>query len=129
MELELSDFFSAIYGDLEGYSYLAFKQATPTGKPKWVQEWFHWPSESEKLYARIEERMNQVEVYFGPALYAEKSSQKKDVLGSNVLWAELDGNIPENLDGIPEPSIRVQSSTSAGHEHWYWKLNQVLSVP
>jgi AAA domain len=129
VDLELSEFFSAIYGNTEGYSYLAFKTVSSTGKPKWIQEWFHWPSESEKLCSRIQEQQDKVEVYFGPALYVEKSAQKKDVLGSNVLWAELDGDVPESLDGIPEPTIRVQSSTETGHEHWYWKLDTMLSVP
>lgn len=127
--LELSDFFSTIYGSTEGYAYLAFKKVSSTGKGSWRQEWFQWPSESEKLCAKIREESEKVEVYFGPALYVEKSAQKKDVLGSTVLWAELDGSVPNELGDIPEPSIRVQSSTVSGHEHWYWKLDQMLSVP
>jgi hypothetical protein len=128
-ESDLSDFFHLIYGDSVGFAYIAFKRVNPTGKPSWRQEWFEWPNESELLYGRVREQSDKVEVYFGPALYLEKSSQKKDVKGSTVLWAELDGHIPENLGEIPEPTIRVRSSSSEGHEHWYWKLDTVLSVP
>lgn len=129
VESELADFFHLIYGDFDGFAYLAFKRNNPTGKPSWRQEWFKWPTESQDLFARIREQASKVEVYFGPALYSDKSSQKKDVKGSTVLWAELDGHIPENLGDIPEPTIRVRSSDVDGHEHWYWKLDSVLSVP
>jgi hypothetical protein len=126
---ELAGFFSTIYGANDGYAYLAFKRSNPTGRPSWRQEWYLWPGESKELIAKVVEQSPKVEVYFGPALYVEKSSQKKDIKGSSVLWAELDGNLPDNLNGIPEPTIRVRSSHSEGHEHWYWKLNVVLSVP
>jgi len=129
VESELTDFFTTIYGDSEGYAYLAFKRHNPKGKPSWRQEWYSWPGECGELISKVMEQSSKVEVYFGPALYVDRSSQKKDVKGSTVLWAELDGHIPEELDGIPEPCIRVQSSTSTGHEHWYWKLNTMLSVP
>jgi hypothetical protein len=129
METELSDFFHLIYGDFEGYAYLAFKRANPKGKPSWRQEWFEWPSEQSALLERIKDQADKVDVYFGPALYMDKSSQKKDVKGSTVIWAELDGHIPETLGDIPEPTVRVRSSNSEGHEHWYWKLDTVLQVP
>ena len=129
VESELTDFFHIIYGDFEGLAYLAFKRNNPTGKPSWRQEWYEWPNESESLIDRIKEQSDKVEVYFGPALYAEKSSQKKNIKGSSVLWAELDGHLPTELGDIPEPTIRIRSSDAEGHEHWYWKLDTVLSVP
>lgn len=119
-----------IYDSHEGYAYLAFKKISPTGNHTWRREWYSWPSERGKIIERVQEQTDKVEVYFGPALYAiNESSAKKDILGSRVLWAEIDGEIPNELDGIPEPTIRVRSSSESGHEHWYWKLDHMLEVP
>lgn len=127
VESELNGFFSTVYGEQKGFAYLAFKRLN--GKRSWTQEWYEWPGESVKLIQRVIVMTPQVEVYFGPALYVEKSSTKKSVLGSTVLWAELDGTIPSTLNDIPQPTIRVRSSSTSGHEHWYWKLDSMLSVP
>jgi hypothetical protein len=127
---ELSDFFSMIYETHEGYAYLAFKKISPTGNHSWRREWYVWPHERDKIIERVQEQTDKVEVYFGPALYAVKdSSSKKDILGSRVLWAEIDGEVPSTTESIPEPTIRVRSSSESGHEHWYWKLDSMLAVP
>jgi hypothetical protein len=128
-ETNLSDFFQTIFDGQEGLVYLAFKRYLPSGNPKWEREWYEWPGKLDEIINSCQEKSSRGEVYFGPSLYVSKSSQKKDIIGSSVVWAEIDGNIPETLDGIPEPTIRVSSSEGTGHEHWYWKLDNVLEVP
>lgn len=126
-ENQLDDFFSLIYGDTEGFAYLALKNPD-SNQMSWKQEWFAWPSESVKLITRVEEQSSKYEVYYGPALYASKKATKQNVLGSTVLWVELD-NLPKKVSEVPEPTVRVRSSLNTEHEHWYWKLDVLVDVP
>lgn len=120
---EIADFLTAIYGTVKGYAYIATK--TPVDRNKsvkdtqWSQEFFAWPREKDKVAKYIQDKTRTREVYFSPALFTEPSALKENVLGSNAFWCEFDGRVPSDLKGIPEPSIRVQSS-KRGHEHWYW---------
>jgi nucleoside-triphosphatase THEP1 len=122
---ELIEFFSQLYKEQEGFVYLALK--SPTQQASWKQEFYSWPGDAEKLALKITESAAKFEVYFGPALYAEKKAQKVNVLGSHCFWVEFDGTIPDSIDGIPEPTIRIQSS-SEGHQHWYWLTDSLLGV-
>lgn len=127
--LQRQQFFETLYRDQTGFFYLAFK--TPETS-QWDQEFYNWPEQKALILARIEAETNKREVYFAPALFTSEKAEKIDVKGSYCVWAEFDGEIPseESLktQGVPEPSIRVQSSNT-GHEHWYWLTTEWLSVP
>lgn len=131
---QLHNFFTTIYGDLEGYAYLAFKapqngNGNIAGQVQWRQEFFEFPGEIDRLVSRVREQSQKYEVYYGPALYTKKSAKKIHIVGTRTLWVEFDGNseTSERPDSIPEPTIRIKSS-NPGHEHWYWLTKEILSV-
>lgn len=133
-------FFHEIWGDTEGFVYL------PTQDPKtdqWKKYFFRWPEHSEHVVNHVlaasAEGKNS---FFAPAIFKEPKPEKTSVKGTNVVWTDFDGNAPESWngdaplegqegpqdglrapEGIPAPSLRVQSSRE-GHEHVYWKLDE-----
>lgn len=118
------DFLDEILGEREGIAY------APTKDPEtsfWQEYYFSWPEQKESLLTHVISASRTQEVYLAPSLFKKHSAKKVDWLGTKWLWCEFDGNAPESLsNGIPEPTIRVQSSTS-GHEHWYWRLKNFES--
>lgn len=121
---ELEEFFNFFYQGLEGYVYIATKAVD--NNSQFNQNFFQWPTEKSKLKAFCLEKAKIYEVYFAPAIFKEPSAKKEAVLGARVLWSEFDGSLPKELGTIPEPTLRIQSS-EPGHEHWYWKLDGVIS--
>lgn len=118
----LPEFLSLLYGDNTGYIYVATKDSG-----SFSQQFYEWPNDSVACQQFIQANAGYSEVYVAPALFASADSGLKDnVKGSQVVWAEFDGNAPDVSklpDTIPAPSIRIISS-EAGHEHWYWRLAQ-----
>lgn len=119
---ELGQFFDFMYGDEMGYVY------SPTKNPvtdAFEQYFFEWPTENRELIAHVQRYTATHEVYYSPALFQSRDATKESFYGTNVVWAEFDGILPDSLAGVPEPSIKIQSST-VGHQHWYWKLNYFI---
>lgn len=118
MQDEWERFFGYIFGDQTGWVY------SPTKDPdtgNFQQYYFQWPEEKKSFYRHIELNKENREVYYGPALYANRGSEKVDFKGTQFVWCEFDGNAPDSVVDIPEPTLKVKSSVK-GHEHWYWKL-------
>ena len=121
-----NEFITDLFGDQEGIVY------SPVKDKGWEQHFFEWPQEHSKLKSHIED-YNAREVYISPVLFKERltdytNGKPKDVTitpenfkGTNYLWTEFDGTTPTEIKD--PPTLRVQSST-AGHEHWYWRLDQ-----
>lgn len=119
---KLSEFFDFMFADTEGYAY------SPTLHPdtkQFEQYFFKWPSEKDELIAHVRRFSATHEIYYSPALYSRPAATKDAFLGTWCVWAEFDGVLPGSLDNVPEPSIKIQSSTP-GHEHWYWRLNSFI---
>lgn len=116
-EDELGSFLDYMYGDETGYAY------SPTKGETFEQYFFQWPTERAELLQHIRRHTSSRDVYYSPGLFERPSATKDSFRGSRVLWAEFDGSLPESLGEIPQPSLRLKSSTD-GHEHWYWRLNQ-----
>lgn len=123
---EVRLFLDAIYRDEEGYSYVALK-SPDAEHHAFSQFFFEWPSEREQEIEFILDKRHQHEVYYSPALFTERSAKKENVKGSRTFWVELDGKQPESIESIPEPTIRVQSSTE-DHSHWYWQSSELIDV-
>jgi len=116
---ELGEFFDFMYGEETGFVY------SPTKNPVtevFEQYFFEWPTEKDILLQHVKRYTGTHEVYYAPALFLYRDASKESFRGTNVVWAEFDGILPDSLRGVPEPSIKVQSSTIS-HQHWYWKLN------
>jgi hypothetical protein len=120
---KLDEFFSFMFGDTQGFVY------SPTLHPiskDFEQYFFAWPSEKEELINHVRRFSPTHEIYYSPALYSRREATKDAFLGTWLVWAEFDGILPESLQGVPEPSIKIQSSDEF-HQHWYWKLNYFVS--
>lgn len=120
-ETELDDFFSFMWGENIGYAYAPLKLA---GTDQWEKHFFQWPLQKDKLIEHVLENTATSECYFGPALFKSTDPDKKNVLGSQIVWVEFDGNAPQDGilgDKVPIPTMRVRSSNE-GHEHLYWRL-------
>lgn len=117
----VTEFFEFIYEEEEGYVYVALKAINDNVGFK--QHFFEWPKDKDRITDFVLENASSYEVYYGPALYSEPVARKDFVKVSRVVWCEFDGTVPDQVpSGIPEPSLRVQSS-EADHQHWYWKLD------
>lgn len=129
---DLVQFLNEIYGTTAGFCYLATKTPVDSTKSvkdtKWGQEFFQWPEQQNEVISFIQSHSSTHEVYFAPALFKRAEAKKDAVLGSTVFWCEFDGKVPtgDALKGVPEPSIKVQSSLD-GHEHWYWKTEALVT--
>lgn len=120
--VDLGNFFDALYGDNEGWVYSPTKEPEPTGE-RFEKYFFKWPSERQQLIEHIVTKTPDFEVYYGPALFKYPSGKQEDFLGTHYVWCEFDGNAPDVVEGLPQPAIKIQSSTP-GHQHWYWKLDK-----
>lgn len=112
-------FFDFIYRGETGYVY------SPTKDPEsgsFQKYHFQWPQEKAAFFRHLENQTKTKEVYYAPALFANRGAEKEDFKGSFFVWCEFDGNAPDNVANIPEPSLKIQSSTS-GHQHWYWRID------
>ena len=125
-DVELAEFLDFMWGDQPGYAYVPIKEPKAEDA-KWESKFFEWPVEKDAAVEYILKTSPVAEVYFGPALYKSPGSPvPENILGSNVLWTEFDGNAPKGGvlgDKIPHPTMRVRSSNE-GHEHFYWKLDR-----
>lgn len=116
---ELGKFFDVFYGEEKGYAYSPIKDPV---SDSFEQHFFKWPTEKAHLIAHCLTQRGSKEVYFSPALFKKAAAEKEDFLGTHHVWCEFDGNAPSSLQGLPEPSIKVQSSLDK-NQHWYWRLD------
>lgn len=122
---QISDFLNFIYGENEGYAYVATKH--PSFQQQFKQEFFHWPAEADKIAQYVLKETITNEVYYAPALFKERFAQKEHFKSATCYWVEFDGNAPTELGEIPAPTLRIKSSQE-GHEHWYWKSDTNLDI-
>lgn len=126
----LLDFLDKIWGENEGYVYLPVKEQTGEGQAKVRKFFLQWPEKREVVAKHILKwsAVEGCEVFFSPALYKSMSAKNDNVLGSQVAWAEFDGNFPAEWpdDVAPRPSVEVQSSTDK-NRHAYWVLDEFFS--
>lgn len=64
---------------------------------------------------------DDLDVYFSPALRRRKGGTKKDVLGTKVLWVDVDDPV------LPDPTIPPSAIVWSGHGfHLYWFLAEAI---
>jgi hypothetical protein len=125
----LDDFLSFLFEGQTGYVYspLMSPKVNPLTKERDVtQKFFYWPAEREALHSWIEASSEIGNIYISPSIYREQDAHKKFFKSSKVAWVEYDGNTVPNLGGLPTPDCIIQSST-ASHQHIYWRLADGLS--
>ncbi len=86
-----------------------------------VTRYFRWPKESEEAvrYA-LEESDGGRNVYHCAHLLGGRRRSKENAISVSSLWADGDeAKIPE---GVPYPTLTVESSP--GKYHYHWKLDR-----
>ena len=118
---EIGAFLDFLYRDQTGFVYIATKEPESLD---WNQTFFNWPNQRSDIISHVIRETSAREVYIGPALYSTNRATKEHIKGTNVLWTEFDGKLPEPTisASVPGPSLRIQSSEPQ-HEHWYWSLD------
>jgi hypothetical protein len=124
---ELERFVDYLFGDNTGFVYSPTKDPNVEAGDGWSTHFFHWPSERDKLLKHIMMKAPELEVYVGPALFAERAARKETFRSTQFVWAEFDGEVATDLKEAPPPSLRIQSSTG-DHQHWYWKLDAPIEL-
>lgn len=115
-------FLHYLYDGLDGFAYSP-TEVQETGE--WSKKFFKVPEQINDLRDWILARSPNVNVYISPAVFKTADCHRINFKESNVVWTEFDGNTPKSTGDIPQPTLRLQSS-SAGHEHWYWKLQSKI---
>lgn len=122
--VEIENFLDTLFKAEKGWVY------TPTKNPAtghWQPHFYQWPKQKKEIVVHFLDQTHTKDCYIAPALFKAPNAEKPAFKGSNFVWIEFDGNAPDSLpSGVPEPSIRIRSSTR-GHEHWYWKLSNFES--
>jgi hypothetical protein len=108
-----------MYGAAQGYAYTATKDPDSAS---FHQYFYKWPQERDGLVSHCLAFSETQEVYYSPGLFRKPEATKDAFLGTYYVWCEFDGNAPDDLSGLPAPSIKVQSSKSQ-NQHWYWRLD------
>jgi hypothetical protein len=146
----LGQFFDFMWGDVEGVVYLPTKDPSLSPPDDWKRTYYEWPKSKPSVIQHVLTRNAEgKDVFFSPAIYSKsvipklrrkEATAKDDILGTNVVWAEYDGNAPdwdstetfEAASGAPTPAegpvlgpptLRVQSS-SMRKQHVYWRLKE-----
>lgn len=117
---EVESFLDILFGDEVGFVYVPTKNPA-TGH--WQKYFFSWPEQRADIVSHMMDATRTKEAYIAPSLFSRMDATKDAWRGTRYVWVDFDGNAPTELpEGIPEPTIKVQSST-AKHEHWYWRLH------
>lgn len=115
----LSNFLDEVLGRHDGYIYVPTRLP---GSKRWNQNFFEWPQQSTEVLEFIESKSPTHEVFLSPCFFTGPRISPKTFKGTQWVWAELD--LDEPPTDIPiQPTIQVQTS-SEGHQHWYWKLDE-----
>jgi hypothetical protein len=124
----LEEFFTSIWGTDNCFVYVPTKQQDTL---EWKKRFYKWPASKDAMFSNIlKAAATGKDVYFSPVMWATPILEASSIKGTNVLWAEFDGIVPETwfredtTETVPgRPSIVIQSSTE-GHAHCYWKLTK-----
>lgn len=117
---EVEGFLDFLFEGQSGYVYVPIKTV---GSEHWQEYYFKWPQHKNQIASHLLIHSAERDCYVSPSLFKAPSSKRNAWKGSNFVWVEFDGNAPRELpEGIPSPSLRIQSSNSK-HEHWYWRLS------
>lgn len=129
---KLREFLLQVWGQEPAKVFLAQKPTQDTFKVVKPQV---WPDKSKDISEWIYLSSDKgTDVYFSPALYKDDATNKRkeSVIGSRVLWVDIDGNVGEAREklaasGLPVPSARIASG-SKDSEHWYWYLDSQINT-
>lgn len=122
---ELLQFYEYIWSDTKAFVYLPVEY-----EGKWTSFMFEWPRQKLGVVRHtLKWSAIQANVFYSPALFSIANPKREGVMGSWVLWVDFDGNAPEDwstIENVPKPTLQIMSSIP-GHEHVYWRLEELLT--
>lgn len=110
-------FFDFIFGETEGFVCICTQ--IPHKRSSFKQEFFKWPDERPQLNEFIEEKMGKQHVWFCVNLLRKAERKKEYCLPTNLVWADLDLQRPQEID--PPPQVTIESSP--GRYQAIWRLD------
>lgn len=120
----LESFFQYVWRNTEGYVYL------PVLRGDQIEQFmFQWPRQKSAVIKHVLRGVaDGADVHYSPAIFEKPRPIKENVLGTHVLWVDFDGTAPDKWvnDIVPEPSLRIQSSTPE-RQHAYWALDNLIT--
>ena len=108
----IKEFFTALYGDLEGYVCITRKGLDGNLTR---DKFFEYPVQLDEL-VRYCERWSHEDVYFTPSLTDGNGRRKPNMVAGRVAHGDADLFPPHKL--LVEPSIIVQTSPDKTHVYW-----------
>lgn len=119
--MELKDFLNRVITASEpGY----FCLAVSNGGGVWLETWYRWPDDIDKIVAHAERDRTHANVYFSSYLFKAPQSTKENIIKSRTIQADLDD---ADLKTLPkEAAVVVQ--TSPGRHQAYWILKEVVGL-
>lgn len=117
--MKTADFLrTVITSDQPGY----FCLAVSNGSSGWLENWFKYPEELDRIVARADDAKSSANVYFSSYLFKAPQSTKANVLPSRTIQADLDD---ADITRLPKPPT-VLVETSPGRHQGYWVINEQL---
>lgn len=90
-------------------------------RPAWRDHFLQWPVSVQKVKALLRRFPDtKYHVYFCPNPFREPIRRREFVLGSSLLWADLDESHPQQCDPIPQ----IAWESSPGRFAALWILNK-----
>lgn len=118
--MEIETFLRNVITTESGWFCLAVKTADD-----FIELWFDWPTEVEKIVQTVEESKDKFDIYFSAHLFKAQRSLKANVSQSRTIQADLDA---AHIETLPiQPSLLVQ--TSPGRHQGYWLLKTDVDNP
>lgn len=126
---EYLKFFDYIWGDVKGYVYLPLEQI-PGNKDSWHKVMYAWPRQRQAVAKHVlSNEAAGANIFYAPAIFSKANPHRENVLGSRVLWADIDSGAPDVWPAdsvVPEPTLIVQSSLP-DRQHCYWLLDEMIT--
>lgn len=137
----------------EGYYFCLSSKGVDGGR--WRDHFFEWPFQIGELQKFFKNHpLDEYHLYFCPLPFREAIRRKELVIGSQLLWADLDEANPNQIDPIPQIAwesspdrysalwildqfytpLEIESKNKAltytsGADKGGWDLTQVLRIP
>lgn len=101
-----------------------FCLALSNGTGGWLEEWYKYPDDLDKITARAAAHADHANVYFSTYLFKAPQSTRENVLPTRTIQADLDD---ADLANIPKiPSILIE--TSPRRHQAFWILDTELEL-
>lgn len=101
-----------------------FCLAVSNGGSGWMENWFQWPGDLDKIVEAADKYKAHSNVYFSSYIFKAPQSTKANVLPTRTIQADLDD---ADVAKLPKPAT-VLVQTSPGRHQGYWVLKEGVDL-